>query len=68
MSQSPLDTLLNKPMGRREFLVHIGLGFLMLTGINGLIKGLNNYKYSHAHTEQHKVVASHGFGASKFGT
>lgn len=39
--KNELDSLLQKQMDRRDFLKHVGIGFVALTGIAGLLKTLN---------------------------
>lgn len=69
MLQKQLDNLLTKPMDRKEFLVHIGYGVVMITGISALLKGLGNlsYKSQPIPTKQPNRHAVHGFGARTFG-
>ncbi|HSX52818.1 MAG TPA: hypothetical protein VLF90_00385 [Patescibacteria group bacterium] len=68
MLQKQLDNVLTKPMDRREFLVHIAYGALLITGISSLLKGLSSYSYNPAHSSSRQTHQSkHGFGASKFG-
>lgn len=39
----PLDDLLAKEMDRKQFLAHLGGGFLALIGITSLIKALTSH-------------------------
>lgn len=41
MNSSSWNKLLNKNMNRREFLVHMAVGILTITGISGVIKSLS---------------------------
>lgn len=42
MKLAIFDELLTKEMTRKEFLLHVGLLLLMITGITGLLKTLSN--------------------------
>lgn len=55
-------TVLAKEMNRREFLIHIGLLLLVLTGISGLLRTLSNPNL----LSTHKQVSS-GFGSGAYG-
>ena len=71
MLQRQLDNLLSKTMDRKEFLVHIGYGVVMITGISALLKGLGGLSYSSkpatTASPPHNRHAVHGFGARTFG-
>ena len=54
-----LYNLLHKDMNRREFLTHVGAGFLMVIGLSGLLKNLANYSSS-PHQEM-------GYGSQAYG-
>lgn len=51
-----LINLLNKPMDRKEFLKHVGMGFAVLVGVAGIVKALNP-----------KVTSNLGYGSSVYG-
>jgi hypothetical protein len=55
-----IDALLSKEMSRKEFLQHIGSGFLILFGISGLLRAL---------TQQHTPSRGQGtgYGSSAYG-
>ena len=46
MKRSPLYTLLNKKMTRKEFLLHLGFMALVLTGISGMLDILSDPNWS----------------------
>ena len=54
-----LDNLLQKQMDRRDFLKHVGIGFVALTGISTLVKTLSTVSSPKAQTA--------GYGASVYG-
>jgi|ADGO01.1.fsa_nt_gi hypothetical protein len=51
-----LTSLLNKPMDRKEFLKHVGMGFAILVGFSGVIKALKS-----------STVTAQGYGSSVYG-
>lgn len=57
--QKDLTNLLSKPMDRRDFLKHVGMGFVALTGFATIIKTMNE-------TSAPRRV-SNGYGASSYG-
>lgn len=62
MIQGEIQKLLQKDMNRRQFLAHIGAGFLMIIGVSGLIKHLLQFDSA----GKNKQLAS-GYGASAYG-
>jgi len=54
--------LLTKEMTRKEFLFHVGLLFLAITGITGLIKTLSDPNVGRNHAKPNA-----GFGAGPYG-
>lgn len=56
--KNELNALLEKEMDRREFLRHVGIGLVALTGVSGLLKALNG-----ASTPRRSA----GYGASVYG-
>lgn len=57
--KNDLDNLLQKQMDRRDFLKHVGIGFVALTGMAALVKTLNAIS-------GHKVQTN-GYGAQVYG-
>lgn len=53
-----LTSLLTKEMDRRDFLKHVGIGFVALTGMATILKTLNDF------TPRRRVV---GYGTSAYG-
>lgn len=51
-----LYDLLNKPMDRKEFLKHVGMGFATLVGVAGVIKAIKP-----------QAVSNLGYGSSVYG-
>lgn len=58
MHSQLLSTLLAKQMDRREFLLHVGLVLLAVTGISSIVKIVTNPKGETPKT---------GFGAGPYG-
>ena len=56
------EELLAKEMTRKEFLLHLGLLLLTITGITGLLRTVSNPNL----LSKHKSVAS-GFGSGPYG-
>lgn len=56
------DELLSKEMTRKEFILHIGLLFFIITGISGLLKTLSNPNLTKKNT---KITT--GFGSGPYG-
>jgi peptidoglycan biosynthesis protein MviN/MurJ (putative lipid II flippase) len=54
--------LLSKEMTRKEFLFHVGLLTLTLTGITGLLKTISN-----PHITTHQSQSKTGFGSRTYG-
>ena len=72
MIQKQIQLLFEKPMDRRDFLLCIGKGVLLLTGVGALMRGLVSFTQE-GHTSTvtnhiHTLDPGHGFGSSKFGT
>lgn len=57
--KNEIDSLLQKEMDRKDFLKHVGLGFVALTGIAALIKTLNGVGQPNRQ--------SAGYGSSTYG-
>lgn len=57
------DELLVKKMTRRQFLVHIGLLVIAVSGIGGILKVLSDPHLS----RHHYKVQANGFGAGPYG-
>ena len=60
-SQS-IQTLLHKPLNRREFLIYLGTLVLLITGVAGLMKALQE-QVSHEESGAHTL----GFGYGPYG-
>jgi hypothetical protein len=56
MMKDQISKLLSKPMDRKEFLKHVGIGFAILVGLSGVIKAFKS-----------QSVAGRGYGASVYG-
>ena len=54
-----LSNLLQKQMDRRDFLKHVGIGFVAITGVATLVKTLNSVSGPKNQTA--------GYGASAYG-
>ena len=54
--------LLAKQMTRKEFLVHLGILLLALTGISGVLKTLSD-----PHVVNKHIRPNTGFGAGRYG-
>ncbi len=57
--QNQINNLLEKEMDRTAFLQHVGIGFLALIGLSGVMKALSSYG-------NHDSVSS-GFGSGSYG-
>ncbi len=56
-----LDTLLNKKMDRKDFLKHVAIAVVALTGVGALLKTLAPAP------KQAPAVSHNGYGASVYG-
>ena len=59
MERQNLQRLFDKDMTRREFLGHIGTGFLVLIGIKALM--------NHFLTDNSSMQSGTGYGVSRYG-
>lgn len=59
--QVDVQALLQKQMNRRDFLKHVGVGFVALTGVATLVKTMSSLGGNNA-----KTVSS-GYGSSVYG-
>lgn len=59
MAQKVIQTILSKPMNRREFLAHVGAGALTVVGVSGLIRTLSEYT-----GKPHRIS---GYGSTSYG-
>lgn len=57
--KTDIDNLLQKEMDRTDFLKHVGIGLLALTGFAAIMKALNGF-------DSHGRVTS-GFGSGAYG-
>lgn len=72
--QSPLNSLLQKEMDRKDFLKHVAVGAVALTGASTIIKGLapvfegnqSNQQVGQS-TETRQDTNSYGYGTSVYG-
>lgn len=56
-----VDSLLQKKMDRKDFLKHVGIGFVVLTGATTLIKTLNSL----GSQPQNRGYGSAAYGGTK---
>lgn len=61
--KNELDSLLQKQMDRRDFLKHVGIGFVALTGVAGLLKTLNGFGKSPSSSVPAQNASSYGSSA-----
>lgn len=61
MQLTQFSELLSKEMTRKEFLVHVGMLLLIITGISGLLKTLSD-----PHLANHTKPTT-GFGSGPYG-
>lgn len=59
--------LLSTKMTRKEFLVYLGIFFITLTGIAGLIKSLTTIDVSGRFKPKKGLPAQTGFGSGPYG-
>jgi hypothetical protein len=62
---SPFTHILNKEMDRREFLVHLGAGFMALIGISSIVKAFSSSQRQQTTTSS--TNRSSGYGTSAYG-
>ncbi len=60
------DELLTKQMTRREFLLHLGLLMLAITGISSLMSTISDPNLVNNNKKQSKLVRG-GFGSGPYG-
>lgn len=67
--QSPLNTLLQKEMDRKDFLKHVAVGVVALTGASTIMKTLSPALTGDQIGVQQpqQSVGSYGYGASAYG-
>jgi hypothetical protein len=63
--QSPFNHLLNKEMDRREFLIHLGAGFIAVLGLSSIVKAFTSGGSRQETT--HTPNRSSGYGTSAYG-
>ncbi|MDQ3008743.1 MAG: hypothetical protein M3Q81_04045 [bacterium] len=63
MLLSAFNELLLKPVTRKEFLLHLGVLLLMITGVSGLLKTLADPNVTTVTSTKHK----NGFGSGPYG-
>lgn len=59
--------LLNKSMTRKEFLGHIGMGVLTITGITAALNAMNTSESSGSRSAALKKKKKSGYGGSSYG-
>lgn len=59
--KNELESLLQKEMDRRDFLKHVGIAFVALTGVAALLKTLNGFG---GNTRTRQTV---GYGSATYG-
>lgn len=57
--QTQLNSLLTKRMDRKDFLKHVAIGVVAMTGVNTVLKVIN--------PESTKSVQPSGYGSSSYG-
>ena len=62
----PIKQLLEKPMDRKEFLRHIGIGILMVAGVGFLTQTLQQ-QLSRQGGASRSISSGYGYGASVYG-
>jgi len=65
MQLAQFSSLLSKEMTRREFLVHVGVLLLVITGVSGLLKTLSDPHLSSSNNNSARSRA--GFGSGPYG-
>jgi hypothetical protein len=61
-----VNALLEKPMDRRDFLKHIGLGLLLASGVGSIIRSLGQLSTGGKQASSAQLSAA-GYGASVYG-
>lgn len=61
MIKQQTQALLNKEMDRKDFLKHVGIAALLVTGVSAVIGGLGQVGRSNV------AVQSRGYGGSPYG-
>lgn len=62
MANKTVTAILQKEMDRKEFLQHVGIAFLAMTGVSGMLKSVANHNVG---TTTQKAQA--GYGAMPYG-
>ena len=64
-----VDKLMNKPMNRKEFLAHVGVGMVSLIGVSAAIKNLGELGKKPTSTQpKMKSPKRSGFGGGSYGS
>ena len=61
--QNGISQLMQKDMDRKDFIKHVGIGFVALTGVAAAVKSLTSLGESN----KTPAAASFGYGASAYG-
>lgn len=62
-----LDVLLNKKMDRKDFLKHVGIAVVAVTGISALTRALVTSGAPRASQQQLSATRNDGYGGSAYG-
>ncbi len=62
----PIKQLLEKPMDRKEFLQHIGVGILMMAGVGVLLQTVQRQLTSQQNVSR-SVGGGYGYGSNVYG-
>lgn len=62
--KNELESLLQKEMDRKDFLKHVGIGFVAITGVAAILKTLNGFG-GNARTRQTVGYGSATYGGKK---
>jgi hypothetical protein len=65
MMKDEVDSLLQKPMNRLDFLKHIGIGIAAITGAAMVVKTMNGLGSSSSTKKQALGYGSAGYGGKK---
>ena len=66
LQQIGVDELLQKEMNRKEFLKHVGVGIVALTGLSAAAKALLQHPTAANNTKQ-SMMQPMGYGAMPYG-
>lgn len=65
--KSELNNLLAKKMDRKDFLKHVGVGIVALTGVSAMLKVMSPLGSGSSVSPKASEATSYGYGSSVYG-